>query len=160
MAPWAGKMNRIQHCNWLSEKAGYCAILTSPYSLTINPLLTKLARCKPRYFLRVCRARFRLVHKHTQKELCQFQQPSSWPYAWSIKHVSLSKNPEGKAVSFISLFAEQALLAYSRPCAVCLLIASAHARSIRGGTLISTQSKNNLRGITLGIRPIYSQVRE
>jgi len=72
----------------------------------------------------------------------------------------LSKNPEGKAVCFISLFAEQALLAYSRPCAVCLLIASAHARSIRGGTLISTQSKNNLRGITLGIRPIYTQVRE
>ena len=55
--PWAGKVNRIEHCDWLLERAGWSYLARSglpavsceknvPESQIIIPLLTKLFRSR------------------------------------------------------------------------------------------------------------------
>jgi len=79
LAPWAGKVNQILHCDWLLKRArwsypahsGLPAVSRKknfPESRIINPLLTKLirSRCK---FMDINSVS---VHKHTKKELGQY----------------------------------------------------------------------------------------
>ena len=88
-APWAGKMNQITRCDWLSERARWSHLARSGLpavsrkqnftkSHIINPLLTKYVRSK---WLDIGLVLFRgefmdldfvSVHKHPKKELGQY----------------------------------------------------------------------------------------
>ena len=96
-----GKMNQIEWCDWLPERARWSRLASSglpavspmknfPESHIINPLLTKLVRSR---WLNIglvlsCEFmdRFVSVHRHAEKDLANIQP--SWPHTWSITHTS------------------------------------------------------------------------
>ena len=93
LAPRAGKMNQIEWCDWLPERARWSRLASSglpavspmknfPESHIINPLLTKLVRSR---WLNIglvlsCEFmdRFVSVHRHAEKDLANIQP--SWPH--------------------------------------------------------------------------------
>jgi len=104
LAPWAGKMNQILCCDWLSERARWSYLVRSglpavsrkqnfPESHIINPVLTKLVR--PRW-LDIGLVLFLRVY------VCVFManiQPS-WPHTWSITHIYFKRISRLKFAKF------------------------------------------------------------
>ena len=101
LAPWAGTMNQILCCDWLSKRARWSYLARSGLpavsrkrnfseSHIINPLLTKLVRSRWLdivlvLFLRVYGPRLRLGPWTRKKKNLANIQPS-WPHTWSITH--------------------------------------------------------------------------
>ena len=93
LAPWADKMNQIQHCDWLPERARGSYLARSglpatsrkknfPESRIINPLLTKLVRSR---WLDIRLHLFLRVYGPQKKNLANIQP--SWSHTWSTTHM-------------------------------------------------------------------------
>ena len=100
LAPWAGKVNQILHCDRLPERArwSYLARLglpsashkkSFPKSHIINPLLTYWPRT---FFASLWTSTpSRSINMHTKKKNSANIQPF-WPHTWSITHIYVNSS--------------------------------------------------------------------
>ena len=111
LAPWAGKINQILHCDWLPERARWSYLARSglpavsrkknfPESHIINPLLTNASLFgQDGWILASFNAVVDLdsvsVHKHAKKKekknLANIQP--SWPHTWPFFNLGGSSEP-------------------------------------------------------------------